>query len=196
MKSIGGDGSLWRNGFVAKNFSSETKMTLASTSNSGSAAAEPLACAVFIVAAFILSGAAHVLWLRSAASMRFSFPIDCGLSLRGKRIFGDHKMSRGFVVIVPATGAAFLMLYVFVRKAATGDSAWSTARASLSSIGLFSCRSRRFHSGNAGRIERRCFRSNIDMDLRDPGGSWNPLDIQRRAICIGGEGENGMSATG
>src|SRR5438093_13539315 len=100
MKSIGGDGSLWRNGFVVKNFSSETKMTLASTSNSGSAAAEPLACAVFIVVAFILSGAAHVLWLRSAASRRFSFPIDCGLSLRGKRIFRDLEISRGFVVIV------------------------------------------------------------------------------------------------
>src|SRR5206468_12000874 len=115
MKSIGGDGSLWRNGFVVKNFSSETKMTLASTSNSGSAATEPLACAVFIVAAFILSGVAHVLWLRSAASMRFSVPIDCGLSFRGKRIFGDHKMLRGFVFIVPSPSAAFLQPYVFIR---------------------------------------------------------------------------------
>ena len=124
---------------MAKNFSSETKMTLASTSNSGSAAAEPLACAVFIVAAFILSGAAHVLWLRSAASMRFSFPIDCGLSLRGKRIFGDHKMSRGFVVIVPATGAAFLMLYVFVRTAAPAFAAqlWSAAPWQYAAFGLW-----------------------------------------------------------
>src|SRR2546428_13320390 len=114
-------------------------MTLASTSNSGSAAAEPLACAVFIVVAFILSGAAHVLWLRSAASMRFSFPIDCGLSLRGKRIFGDHKMSRGFVVIVPATGAAFLMLYVFVRTAAPAFAAqlWSAAPWQYAAFGLW-----------------------------------------------------------
>src|SRR5439155_2634733 len=118
MKSIGGDGSLWRNGFVAKNFSSETKMTLASTSNSGSAAAEPLACAFFIIAAFILSGAAHVLWLRSAASQRLAFPIDCGLSLGGKRIFGDHKMVRGFIVIVPATAAAFFLLSVGLRNGA------------------------------------------------------------------------------
>src|SRR6266699_5765113 len=117
MKSIGGDGSLWRNGFVAKNFYFETKMILASISNPESAATEPLACAVFIVAAFILSGVAHVLWLRSAASMRFSFPIDCGLSFRGKRIFGDHKMLRGFVVMIPATGAAFWLLFVIFQTA-------------------------------------------------------------------------------
>ena len=124
---------------MAKNFYSETKMTLASTSNSGSAAAEPLACAVFIVAAFILSGAAHVLWLRSAASMRFSFPIDCGLSFRGKRIFGDHKMLRGFVVIVPATSAAFLLLYVFVRIAAPAFAAqlWSAAPWQYAALGLW-----------------------------------------------------------
>jgi CDP-archaeol synthase len=91
-------------------------MTLASISNAGSVVTpEPLACAVFIVAAFVLSGTAHVLWLRSTASMRFAFPIDCGVSLKGKRIFGDHKMFRGFVVMVPATGAAFSLLFAVVR---------------------------------------------------------------------------------
>src|SRR5207247_9032159 len=65
----------------------------------------------------------------------------------------------------------------FVREATARNSAWWTARASLSSIGLFSCRSRRFHSGNAHRVECRCFRSSLDMDLRSLCGSWNPLDI-------------------
>jgi hypothetical protein len=88
-------------------------MTPASTSE-----VEPLACAVFIVGAFILSGAAHVLWLRSPVSRRFGFPIDCGFSLNGKRIFGDHKMLRGFLVMIPATGAAFFLLAAAARVAA------------------------------------------------------------------------------
>jgi CDP-2,3-bis-(O-geranylgeranyl)-sn-glycerol synthase len=93
-------------------------MTPASASNAENfVSPEPMACAVFIVAAFVFSGAAHVLWLRSAASMKFGFPIDFGLSLNGKRILGGHKMLRGFVVMVPATGAAFFLLFVAVRMA-------------------------------------------------------------------------------
>ena len=71
--------------------------------------------------------------------MRFSFPIDCGLSFRGKRIFGDHKMLRGFVVIVPATSAAFLLLYVFVRIAVPAFAAqlWSAAPWQYAALGLW-----------------------------------------------------------
>ena len=47
---------------------------------------EALACATFIIGSFIVSGTAHVLWLRSAASLRLALPIDCGLSLFGAGI--------------------------------------------------------------------------------------------------------------
>ena len=97
------------------------------------------ACAFFIIAAFILSGAAHVLWLRSAASQRLAFPIDCGLSLGGKRIFGDHKMVRGFIVIVPATAAAFFLLSVVLRNAAPALAAqlWMRTPWNYAVVGLW-----------------------------------------------------------
>jgi len=76
----------------------------------------PLACAGFVIAAFVASGAAQVLWLRSRLSMKCGFPLDCGVSIGGKRIFGDHKMLRGFVVIVPATGVVFGLFSVVLRE--------------------------------------------------------------------------------
>jgi len=94
------------------------KMTPAFGFNTQTAAApDALASAGFIITAFILSGTAHVLWLHSAASMRFASPVDCGMSLFGKRIFGEHKMLRGFVVMVPASSAAFFLLFLAVRSA-------------------------------------------------------------------------------
>ena len=63
---------------------------------------DPLACAAFLTAAFILAGIAHVFWLRSKTSEQFGIPLDGGLTFAGKRIFGDHKMLRGFMVISPA----------------------------------------------------------------------------------------------
>src|SRR5207253_10600407 len=112
---------------AATSFSSKTRMTPA------------LVCALFIIAAFILSGAAHALWLRSAASQRFAFPIDCGLSLGGKRIFGDHKMFRGFIVIVPDTEPAFLMLSVVLGNAAPALAAqlWMLTPWNYAVVGLW-----------------------------------------------------------
>lgn len=37
-------------------------------------------------------------------------PLDGGLTFRGRRLFGDNKTLRGFVVMVPAAGLAFLLL--------------------------------------------------------------------------------------
>src|SRR6266516_3733195 len=78
------------------------------------------ACAGFIIAAFILAGIAHVIWLRSVTSRRFAFPLDGGLSLGGNRIFGDHKMARGFMVMIPAAGVGFGSLFLLIRTAAPG----------------------------------------------------------------------------
>lgn len=43
-------------------------------------------------------------------------PIDGGRSWRGRRIFGDNKTWRGFAVMVPATGLAFLLVSQVVER--------------------------------------------------------------------------------
>lgn len=50
------------------------------------------------------------MWLSSDASRRWARPLDGGRTFRGRRILGDNKTARGFVVMVPATGLAFLAL--------------------------------------------------------------------------------------
>ena len=83
-----------------------------SVSNTLANTPDPFACAAFLVSAFALAGCAHVLWLRSEASMKFKMPLDGGRSFAGNRIFGDHKMLRGFVVMVPAAAISFGLLYL------------------------------------------------------------------------------------
>ncbi len=71
---------------------------------------DPLTCALFIMTAFILTGVFHTLWLRSHLSSSLAIPLDGGRTFLGKRIFGDNKTLRGFVVLVPAAGATFFGL--------------------------------------------------------------------------------------
>ena len=70
----------------------------------------PIACALFLIAAFVLAGVAQTAWLGSRTSRRFAVPLDGARTFRGRRIFGDNKTARGFLVMVPATGAAFWLL--------------------------------------------------------------------------------------
>ena len=63
-----------------------------------------------ILVALSAAGVVHALWMRSAWSHRFDFPLDGGATYRGLRIFGDNKTVRGFMAIVPAAGAAFWLL--------------------------------------------------------------------------------------
>lgn len=65
--------------------------------------------AVFIVASMSAAGAAHVLWLKSPYSKAFSQPLDFGLSIRGRRLFGAHKMLRGLMVMPFASALAFAL---------------------------------------------------------------------------------------
>ena len=76
----------------------------------GPVTVDPVACALFLLAAFTLAGAAHTAWLASASAKRFGQPLDAGLTLRGKRLFGANKTVKGFVVMVPAAAAAFVLL--------------------------------------------------------------------------------------
>jgi hypothetical protein len=68
---------------------------------------ESLIRAVFLVICLSLAGVAHVLWLRSPVSRLLSQPVDQGVTLRGRRLFGANKMLRGFVAMPPATALAF-----------------------------------------------------------------------------------------
>ena len=71
---------------------------------------DPAAGAVFLLLAFTLAGFAQTAWFRHPRSRAFATPIDGGLTLRGRRLFGDNKTLRGFIVMVPAASAAFVLL--------------------------------------------------------------------------------------
>jgi hypothetical protein len=81
------------------------------------ATADPLSCAALLLIAFIAAGTAQTVWLRSPVSRRFGWPLDLGLTLRGRRLFGENKTVRGFVVLVPAAAASFFLLGSFAQDA-------------------------------------------------------------------------------
>jgi hypothetical protein len=77
---------------------------------------DPLAGALFVTVAFVLAGLAHSVWLRTALSRRLMMPIDGGLHVRGRRLFGDNKTVRGIVVLVPAASLAFAGLVAAISS--------------------------------------------------------------------------------
>jgi hypothetical protein len=79
-------------------------------SMSNAMAVDPVACGVFVLLAFTLAGFAQTAWFASHTSRAFEVPLDGGLYVRGRRLFGMNKTFRGFVVMVPAAGAAFGLL--------------------------------------------------------------------------------------
>lgn len=86
---------------------------------------DPLACALFLVAALALAGVPHVAWLASPASRRFAIPLDGGLRIRGHRLFGENKTLRGFIVMVPATALTFpLVAFLFGGSAPGSIGLW------------------------------------------------------------------------
>jgi CDP-2,3-bis-(O-geranylgeranyl)-sn-glycerol synthase len=98
---------------------------------------DPLACAAFLVAAFSLAGVAQTLWLKSPLSRRFAVPIDGGRRFRGRRLFGENKTLRGFVVMVPATGAAFFALAGLLAGGTAGPGGpWELSPAAYGLVGV------------------------------------------------------------
>jgi CDP-2,3-bis-(O-geranylgeranyl)-sn-glycerol synthase len=75
-------------------------------------ALDPVACGWFLLFAFVLAGTAQTAWFTSTASRRFAQPLDAGLTLRGRRLFGENKTLRGVVVMVPASAACFTLFAV------------------------------------------------------------------------------------
>jgi hypothetical protein len=76
---------------------------------------DPLACAVFVVLAFLPAGLVHSLWLHSRWAERWRIPIDGGRTWRNARLFGDNKTWAGFLVLPPMTGLTFAGLRLGVE---------------------------------------------------------------------------------
>ncbi len=71
---------------------------------------DPFYCTIFLIGAFCMAGVLQTLWLRSRVSARLAIPLDCGLTFRGRQLFGKNKTWKGLVLMVPAVGVAFLIL--------------------------------------------------------------------------------------
>jgi len=100
---------------------------------------DALACALFLVVTFVVAGVAHSLWLRTAASRRLLLPLDGGLHFRGRRIFGDNKTVRGFVVMVPAASVAFAAAFALAQRYAPqfAESLWPLTTAGYATLGAW-----------------------------------------------------------
>jgi hypothetical protein len=96
--------------------------------------ANPYAAAAFLIAAFVIAGAAQTAWFGSSRSRAFAAPLDGGLTFRGRRVLGDHKTLRGFVVMVPAAACAFALLSVAAGDA-RGRLLWALSPAEYAALG-------------------------------------------------------------
>lgn len=96
---------------------------------------DPVACAMFLLAAFVMAGTAQTAWFKSRHSRRVAWPLDGGLTFRGRRLLGANKTVRGFVVMIPATAAAFAVLASGTDAAALG--LWPLTSAGYAALGAW-----------------------------------------------------------
>jgi CDP-archaeol synthase len=96
----------------------------------------PFACAGLLISSFVVGGACQSAWFAHPASRRFSKPIDGGKTIRGRRIFGDNKTLRGFLIIVPTTALAMVGFGFLAQKA--GIAIWPLSMAGLLLLGTTS----------------------------------------------------------
>jgi CDP-2,3-bis-(O-geranylgeranyl)-sn-glycerol synthase len=98
----------------------------------------PFACAAFLIAAFTFAGACQTAWLAAPASRRFAMPLDGGRTLGGRRLLGDNKTIRGFIVIVPAASLAFgLLAWLMVTSPAGLAGLWSLTPVQYALLGAW-----------------------------------------------------------
>ena len=64
-------------------------------------------CVLFLVLSLSTAGVFQVAWLRTGLSQKFGQPVDLGLTVRGRRLFGQNKTLRGFMAMVPGAGFSF-----------------------------------------------------------------------------------------
>lgn len=80
-------------------------------------ATSSFACAGLLIGSFVMGGVCQSAWFAHPFSRRFAWPLDGGRTVRGRRIFGDNKTTRGFFIIVPATAAAMVGFGTMAQRA-------------------------------------------------------------------------------
>lgn len=99
---------------------------------------DPLACAIFLILAFVIAGTAQTAWFRSRFSQRFNLPLDLGMTYRGRRIFGENKTLRGFMVMLPAAAVAFFLLGLIVSQhSGLAARIWQMSPSAFALLGLW-----------------------------------------------------------
>jgi len=100
---------------------------------------DPFAEALFIIVAFVIAGLAHSAWLGSRWSSTLAIPLDGGLRVRGRRLFGDNKTVRGFVVMIPAAALSFTGLFIVLSLIlpSVAESLWPLTRFGYLSLGAW-----------------------------------------------------------
>ena len=100
---------------------------------------DPFLEAMFIIVAFVSAGFVHSAWLGSPWSSRLMIPLDGGLRLRGRRVFGDNKTVRGFIVMIPAAALAFFALFSLLSFAmpAVIVALWPSSRVGYLGLGAW-----------------------------------------------------------
>ena len=98
---------------------------------------DALARGMFLLAAFSLSGWLQTRWLPGSALESLRVPLDAGLQLRGRRLFGANKTLRGLVVMVPASGLTCLGLGAALSLAPrAADHLWDLGPGGYALLGL------------------------------------------------------------
>jgi CDP-2,3-bis-(O-geranylgeranyl)-sn-glycerol synthase len=98
---------------------------------------DAITCAVFLLVAFSLAGGCQAIWLASSASRRFDIPLDGSRLWRGRRIFGEHKTARGFVVMVPATAGSFVLLAAAAATMFQREGLWPLSIPAYGALGAW-----------------------------------------------------------
>src|SRR5258706_2184003 len=97
---------------------------------------DAVSCALFLTAAFALAGVGHTAWLAAPGSHPFAVPLDGGRTFRGRRLLGDNKTLRGFMIMVPATGITFAVLASRLRILPVGlKGLWPLSPAAYALLG-------------------------------------------------------------
>lgn len=99
---------------------------------------DPLVKAIFLILALVPAGIAQTLWLSHPASRAFAIPIDGGHRLRGRRLLGDNKTLRGFMVVVPVAGLSFAVLGIVAARSQNLVDAglWDLSGLQFAALGL------------------------------------------------------------
>jgi CDP-2,3-bis-(O-geranylgeranyl)-sn-glycerol synthase len=100
---------------------------------------DPVACAALLILAFVIAGLAQTAWFASDRSRAFALPLDGGLTLRGRRLFGHNKTVRGLVVMVPAAAMSLpLVASALDRVLPSPSGLWPLTPGGYAALGAWS----------------------------------------------------------